>query len=290
MAEFISLYSGPCVFMTAQQTERFYLLRFIMSEFISLYSGSSGNSSVVRCGERYLIVDMGKGVRTTGAALKELELNISDCDGILVTHEHSDHVKGLSTFLKKNPLPVYGAAATLDFLDANGIVPPSCELNTLEGREEDVGAFGVQSFPTSHDVPCVGYRIHTPDGKTMTIATDLGTLTPPVHEALSGCDLVALESNYDLHMLRTGPYPYAAASRAPGGISPTTSVRQSCWNSFRRAASGSLCATSRRRTIHRHWRCRPCSTRWAQRALCRTRTAWCRPSGATRSARYWSSE
>ena len=108
---------------------------------------------------------------------------------------------------------VYGAADTLDFLDANGIVPPSCELNTLEGREEDVGAFGVQSFPTSHDVPCVGYRIHTPDGKTMTIATDLGVLTPPVHEALAGCDLVALESNYDLHMLRSGPYPYYLRAR-----------------------------------------------------------------------------
>ena len=184
-----------------------------MAEFISLYSGSSGNSSVVRCGSRYLIVDMGKGVRTTSAALKALGLAVSDCDGILVTHEHSDHVKGLSTFLKKNPLPVYGAADTLDFLDANGIVPPSCELNTLEGREEDVGAFGVQSFPTSHDVPCVGYRIHTPDGKTMPIATDLGVLTPPVHEALAGCDLVALESNYDLHMLRSGPYPYYLRSR-----------------------------------------------------------------------------
>ena len=82
-----------------------------MSEFISLYSGSSGNSSVVRCGQRYLIVDMGKGVRTTSAALKALGLAVSDCDGILVTHEHSDHVKGLSTFLKKHPLPVYGAAA-----------------------------------------------------------------------------------------------------------------------------------------------------------------------------------
>ena len=184
-----------------------------MAEFISLYSGSSGNSSVVRCGAQYLIVDMGKGVRTTTAALKSLGLAVSDCAGILVTHEHSDHVKGLSTFLKKNPLPVYGAAATLDFLDANGIVPPSYELNTLEGREEDVGAFGVQSFPTSHDVPCVGYRIHTPDGKTMTIATDLGVLTPAVHEALSGCDLVALESNYDLHMLRSGPYPYYLRAR-----------------------------------------------------------------------------
>ena len=128
-----------------------------MSEFISLYSGSSGNSSVVRCGDHYLIIDMGKGVRTTGAALKSLGLNIADCDGILVTHEHSDHVKGLSTFLKKNPLPVYGGADTLDFLDANGIVPPTCELNTLSRREEDIGAFGVQAFPTSHDVPCVGY-------------------------------------------------------------------------------------------------------------------------------------
>ena len=186
---------------------------FFRAEFISLYSGSSGNSSVVRCGQRYLIVDMGKGVRTTSAALKALGLAASDCDGILVTHEHSDHVKGLSTFLKKNTLPVYGAAATLDFLDSNGIVPASCELRELEGREEDVGAFGVQSFPTSHDVPCVGYRIHTPDGKTMTIATDLGVLTPPVHEALSGCDLVALESNYDLHMLRSGPYPYYLRAR-----------------------------------------------------------------------------
>ena len=61
-----------------------------MSEFISLYSGSSGNSSVVRCGERYLIVDMGKGVRTTGAALKELELNISDCDR---SEEHTSELQ-----------------------------------------------------------------------------------------------------------------------------------------------------------------------------------------------------
>ena len=76
-----------------------------------------------------------------------------------------------------------------------------------------MGAFGVQMFPTSHDVPCVGYRIQTPDGKTMTIATDLGVLTPPVHEALAGCDLVALESNYDLRMLRSGPYPYYLRAR-----------------------------------------------------------------------------
>ena len=261
------------------------MLRFIMSEFISLYSGSSGNSSVVRCGERYLIVDMGKGVRTTGAALKELELNISDCDGILVTHEHSDHVKGLSTFLKKYPLPVYGAEETLEFLDANGVVPATCDLTALTpGREEDIGVFGVKAFPTSHDVPCVGYRIHTPDEKTMTIATDLGVLTPAVHEALSGCDLVALESNYDLHMLRSGPYPYYLRARIESvrGPSPTTSARQSCWNSFRKGAKSLRCAIFRRRITRLRLPCRPCSTRWARRALCRRRTASCRHSAAMR--------
>ena len=255
-----------------------------MSEFISLYSGSSGNSSVVRCGDHYLIIDMGKGVRTTGAALKSLGLNIADCDGILVTHEHSDHVKGLSTFLKKNPLPVYGGADTLDFLDANGIVPPTCELNTLSSREEDIGAFGVQAFPTSHDVPCVGYRIHTPDDKTMTIATDLGTLTPPVHEALSGCDLVALESNYDLHMLRSGPYPTicAPASRACEDTFPTTSAPQSFWSSSRAAVKSSLCAISRRRITRPTLPCRPCSPPWVQPVSCRKKTASCRHSAATR--------
>lgn len=184
-----------------------------MAEFISLYSGSSGNCSVVSCGGHYLIIDMGKGVRTTMASLKALGLAVGDCDGILVTHEHSDHIKGLASFLKKYPLPVYGAADTLDFLDNSGIVPVSCDMHELEGRGEDVGAFGVRAFPTSHDVPCVGYRIHTPDGKTMTIATDLGTLTPPVHEALAGCDLVALESNYDVHMLHAGRYPYYLRAR-----------------------------------------------------------------------------
>lgn len=184
-----------------------------MAELISLYSGSSGNCSVIRCGARYLLVDLGKSCRTTVAGLKALDLNLSDCDGILVTHEHSDHVKGLPVFLSKYPMPVYGCADTLDMLAQNGVAPASADLITLGSREEDVGAFGVQAFPTSHDVPCVGYRIHTPDGRTMAIATDLGVLTPAVHTALSGCDLVALESNYDLHMLRSGPYPYYLRAR-----------------------------------------------------------------------------
>jgi len=179
-----------------------------MALFTTLYSGSSGNCAVVQCGTRYLLVDMGKSARTTLAGLRALHLNVSDCEGILITHEHSDHVAGLDAFLKKHRIPVYGRADTLDMLESRGTIPPGVEKNPVDGLTAEIGAFEVQSFATSHDVPCCGYRIKTPDGKTMAIATDLGTLTPAVQEALSGCDLVALEANYDAFSLRGGPYPY----------------------------------------------------------------------------------
>lgn len=179
-----------------------------MAFFTSLYSGSSGNCSVVRCGSEYLVIDMGKSCRVTLNALKELGLTVADMQGVLVTHEHSDHIQGLNVFLKHYGVPVYGGAATLDNLDGLGVTPPGAELIAIEGRTEQVGGFEVTAFPTSHDVPCCGYRIKAPDGGIMAIATDLGQLTPAVHQALSGAKLVALEANYDLYSLRYGSYPH----------------------------------------------------------------------------------
>lgn len=178
-----------------------------MAFFTSLYSGSSGNCSVVRCGDEYLMIDIGKSCRATLNALKELELPLSGLKGLLLTHEHSDHVGGLRVFLKNHDVPVYGGAATLDNLYEMGLVPPSAELIAIEGRTEPVGGFEVTAFPTSHDVPCCGYRIKAADGSVMTIATDLGYLSDVVNENLAGADLVALEANYDLRSLRFGPYP-----------------------------------------------------------------------------------
>lgn len=184
-----------------------------MAFFTSLYSGSSGNCSVVRCGGEYLLVDMGKSCRTTLNALKALGLPVSGMQGVLVTHEHSDHIAGLNVFLKHYNVPVYGSAATLDNLAGLGVTPPGAELIAIEGRTEPVGCFSVTAFPTSHDVPCCGYRIAAPEGGVMAIATDLGCLTGEVHAALAGADLVALEANYDLHSLRYGPYPYYLKKR-----------------------------------------------------------------------------
>lgn len=179
-----------------------------MALFTTLYSGSSGNCALVLHENRYLLIDMGKSCRTTIRALQQLNLAVSDCEGILITHEHSDHVSGLDTFLRHYTVPVYGCADTLEALAARGTIPPAVDAIAVDGRTEDIGAFSVSSFPTSHDVPCCGYRVRTSDGRTMALATDLGVLTPAVQQSLSGCDLVALEANYDAFSLHGGPYPY----------------------------------------------------------------------------------
>ena len=179
-----------------------------MAFFTSLYSGSSGNCSVVRCGQDYLLIDMGKSCRTTLNALKSLNLAIAEMQGILVTHEHSDHIQGLKVFLKNHNVPVYGTSATLDNLVDMELVPPGTQLIAIEGRTEPIGGFEVTAFPTSHDVPCCGYRIRSADGRIMAMATDLGKLTAEVHQALEGVHLAALEANYDLNCLRVGSYPY----------------------------------------------------------------------------------
>ena len=179
-----------------------------MAYFTTLYSGSSGNCALIRSEDKYLLIDMGKSCRTTLTALKSLGLAVSDCVGILVTHEHSDHVSGLDTFLKKHPVPLYGCADTLDTLASRGTIPPAVEAIPVDGQTLEIGSFTVTSFPTSHDVPCCGYRIRTPEGRVMAFATDLGYLTPVVQDNLMGCDLVALEANYDAFSLHGGPYPY----------------------------------------------------------------------------------
>lgn len=189
-----------------------------MARFTTLYSGSSGNSALLEENGRFLLVDMGRSCRMTVNALKDLGLDPAQLGGILVTHEHSDHVGGLKVFLKKYKIPVYGSAPTLDWLDRHELLQPDTRLLALEdGAEAEVGGFGVTAFPTSHDaVDCHGYRVRTPGGKTMAIATDLGCLTGEVHRQLAGAQLVALESNYDPFMLRHGPYPYSLKVRIAG--------------------------------------------------------------------------
>lgn len=185
-----------------------------MATFLSLYSGSSGNCALVGEADRYLCIDMGKSCRATVGAMNQLGIDPAQLQGILITHEHSDHVSGLKVFLKKYAVPVFGSEATLAYLAGHDMVPPTARLEVLDEGGQSVGQFAVHSFHTSHDaVDCRGYRITAPSGHTAAMATDLGQVTEEVIEGLSGADLTVLEANYDPVRLRLGPYPYYLKTR-----------------------------------------------------------------------------
>lgn len=189
-----------------------------MARFATLYSGSSGNSAVVAqntlFGSQFLLVDVGKNCKQALLSMQQLQLDPHGLCGVLVTHEHSDHISGLKVFLKKYPVTVYGGTATLEALAAMDAVPPSTRLEPIDGRPEDIADFGVEAFATSHDsAGCCGFHISCTDGQTMSIATDLGVVSGAVYQHLSNSHLVALECNYDRTMLQMGPYPYYLKTR-----------------------------------------------------------------------------
>ncbi len=180
-----------------------------MAVFCPLYSGSSGNSVYLDAGESSLLIDLGVSCRAAVNALKALDADLSKLKGILITHEHSDHIKGLSVFLKKYPVPLFGSKAVLDYLKENVKLPE--ELPLVEAKEEgfSVGEIEVKPFQTSHDsVGSLGYRITLEDGQQVGIATDLGVYTDEVKQGLEGCGVVMLESNYDDGMILASDYPY----------------------------------------------------------------------------------
>ncbi|MEG2676904.1 MAG: MBL fold metallo-hydrolase [Oscillospiraceae bacterium] len=180
-----------------------------MARFVTLYSGSSGNSTLVSDSGTSLLVDMGQSCKKTINALYEIGISASDLDGILVTHEHSDHVSGLMTFLKHYETPLYGSPKTLTYLKNHNLIPENAQTVELEyNAPANIGSIGFQCFGTSHDsVDCVGYRFEMSNGKQVAVATDLGFVSDEVLESLCGCELVGLESNYDENMLRNGEYP-----------------------------------------------------------------------------------
>lgn len=180
-----------------------------MARFTTLYSGSSGNCALFEEDGRALLIDMGRSARSTKTALASLGVEPDALGGILVTHEHSDHVAGLNVFLKHHRVPVYASERTLAELTRQNLVPETATLIPIDGETVDIAGFGVSAFPTSHDaVDCHGFRIESAKGRTLAIATDLGYVSDEVMANLYLADVVALESNYDVNMLMTGKYPY----------------------------------------------------------------------------------
>jgi len=181
-------------------------------EFCLLASGSSGNALHVRSGTSSILVDCGMSYRALVARFEDAGLNYRPPDGVLLTHEHTDHVSGAPVIAKKG-VALYVNAATR----GRAALPPAVSVSLFEADVPfDVGVFEVTAFSLPHDAADpVGFTISDGSSK-LGIATDLGSLNLEVLAALSGCDAVVIESNHDSQMLAAGPYPPMLKRRVAG--------------------------------------------------------------------------
>ncbi len=186
-------------------------------ESCPLFSGSSGNAIYIGGGHTKILVDAGMPASALGAQLLDLDIDPATIDGILVTHEHSDHIKGLGAFARKHQTPIYVTPKTWQAMrgclgNTEKLKPQFIEANQVFY----LGDLAIFPFQTSHDAADpVGFRIATDRGK-VAVCTDLGKLTAGVKEALAGVDTIYLEANYDDHLLFSGRYPYLLKKRISG--------------------------------------------------------------------------
>lgn len=179
-----------------------------------LASGSKGNCTFVVMNNTLLLVDAGISARRINTSLKKLGVDIHDVNGVIITHEHSDHINGLTTLCKKYKLPLYSRTATFRAMPCLDKLPLEC-LHPIED-EFQIGNIAIRAFAISHDaVDPVGYNLFSKQQKC-TIATDLGFVTSTVQEALDNSDVLVLEANHDRQMLKNGSYPFVLKQRIMG--------------------------------------------------------------------------
>lgn len=187
-----------------------------MLQLHTLASGSSGNALLVSGGGSHILIDAGISCRRITTALKGLGIDPADLSAVLVTHEHSDHVSGIATLVKKLPVKVYASAGTARQLAYRIPFRPEQLMAFGAGAEFDLGPFHCASFSTPHDAAdSVGYTVEL-EGSRLAVATDLGYVTDTVRRAVLGADTVVVESNHDVDWVNCGPYPYYLKQRILG--------------------------------------------------------------------------
>jgi len=183
--------------------------------FACLGSGSEGNALVVEVGASRVLLDCGFSIKETVTRLARLGLNPTDLNGIVVTHEHSDHIGGVTRFANKFNLPVWLTHGSLAYLSNLDQMP-------LDTRVIDshagfaVGDLYIEPFPVPHDAREPIQFVFGDGQHRLGVLTDTGMITPHIEQMLSGCNALVLECNHDASMLANGPYPISLKQRVSG--------------------------------------------------------------------------
>ncbi len=188
-------------------------------EMIPLYSGSSGNSTLIKCDDTKILIDAGFNCKKITEALQSIREEVSDIDGIFITHTHSDHIGALDVLVRKYNIPIYGTESVIRKINSYCKKPHDRSLDRVIVDFEDIniGCLTVKSCETSHDSDDVSVCYKVTNGKrTCMVATDLGYVSDDIMYFVRDVDAAIVESNYDIDMLENGPYDYMLKKRVKG--------------------------------------------------------------------------
>lgn len=184
-----------------------------MAKIVPLYSSSRGNSYYIAGNNEGILVDAGRNCKQLELSLLQNDIDTKTIKAIFITHEHTDHCSALRVFAKRYDLPVYASQGTLDALVSTDKVDARAKLHVIED-EVLLGDTKIKRVLTSHDASeSCGYHIVTADNRRCSVVTDTGFLTASSLSALKNSNAVVIESNHDVDMLKTGPYPYILKKR-----------------------------------------------------------------------------
>lgn len=179
-----------------------------MARYCALFSGSKGNCTYIGTRSGGILVDVGVSAKRISEALTAREIDPTSIQGVFITHEHTDHVAGLKVLTKRYGWTVYASKGTLSHLLQEGCINPAVDVVPLDTAKVVVGDMCVVPFHTPHDAAeSMGFCIETADERKIGVATDMGVMRQEVQHLLSACDLVHIESNHDITMLKSGAYP-----------------------------------------------------------------------------------
>lgn len=182
--------------------------------FALLGSGSEGNALVVQVGQTRVLLDCGFSLTETISRLARLDLQAKDLSGIVVTHEHGDHISGVARLARKFDLPVWLTHGTLRTQNPTFAELPVTEINPHQPFS--IGEVRVQPYPVPHDAAEPVQYVFSDGMRRLGVLTDAGSSTPHIEATLSSCHALVLECNHDARMLADGDYPYSLKQRVGG--------------------------------------------------------------------------
>ncbi|MED3663707.1 MBL fold metallo-hydrolase [Geobacillus stearothermophilus] len=182
--------------------------------FSVLASGSTGNAFYVETDRQRLLVDAGLSGRQLEQLFAEIGRHTKELDGLLVTHEHSDHIKGLGVLARKYRLPVYANEKTWRAMEqVVGDIPAEQKFVFPLGAVRTFGDVDVESFGVSHDAAEPMFYVFHYGGKKLALLTDTGYVSERIKKTIENADVFVFESNHDVGMLRMGRYPWSVKRR-----------------------------------------------------------------------------